>query len=204
MTTLLSWVCGIVLAAVGLSVVQRADAGAAPAPAPPTSAPESSSPPVKPASRPAQGNRMSVVGEATIDPATIRRVLAEHKSPAVDEAETIYELGRRYGIDPAFCLAFFIMESSAGTAGVATVTRSVGNIRVTPGYENYQGYRKYASWRDGIEDWYQLIARLYVGEWNLTTVEEIIPVYAPAEDNNDPARYIGTVRNLVNGWRAIK
>jgi hypothetical protein len=145
---------------------------------------------------------LAVVRAPSIDVATIRRVLQQYGSPAAGEAQTIYDLGEQYGLDPAICLAFFVVESAAGTKGMATETRSLGNIRATPGYVNHRGYRKYATWREGIEDWYRLIARLYVGEWGLTTVEAIVPVYAPAADNNDPARYAATVRRLVTEWRA--
>jgi hypothetical protein len=145
--------------------------------------------------------RLAVQGQPSIDLATVRRVLREYNSPALGDAEAFIELGQQYGIDPAICLAFFIVESGAGTKGVATETRSVGNIRATTGYVNHRGYRKYASWRDGIDDWYRLIARLYIDEWNLTTVEAIVPVYAPAQDGNDPHRYVDTVRSLVTRWR---
>jgi hypothetical protein len=137
----------------------------------------------------------------SVDAATIARVLAGYDSPAVGAAETMYALGVRYGIDPAFCLAFFIHESSAGTAGVARVTKSVGNIRTTPGYRDYQGYRHYDSWEQGIEDWYRLIKELYIEDWGLTTVDAIIPVYAPSSDGNNPAGYTATVKRLVDGWR---
>lgn len=137
----------------------------------------------------------------SVDVATIRKVLQSYNSPAVDAAEAMFKLGQEYGIDPAFCLAFFIHESSAGTKGVARVTKSVGNIRTTPGYQDYQGFRKYATWEEGIEDWYRLIRDLYMGEWNLMTVDQIIPVYAPASDGNNVDGYIATVKRLVASWR---
>jgi hypothetical protein len=147
---------------------------------------------------------LAVVRAPSVSIATIRRVLDEYDSPAVGDAEAIYELGVRYGVDPAVCLAFFIVESSAGTKGMATETRSLGNIRATPGYVDHKGYRKYATWREGAEDWYRLITRLYVGEWGLSTVEAIVPVYAPSTDGNDPAHYIRAVRRLVAEFRAAK
>ena len=98
-------------------------------------------------------------------------------------------------------LAQFIHESTAGTQGVARVTKSVGNIRVTPGYQDYQGFRKYDTWEQGIEDWYQLIRDLYIGEWGLTTVDQIIPVYAPTSDGNNVDNYVSTIKRLVSSWR---
>ncbi|HEY1017094.1 MAG TPA: glucosaminidase domain-containing protein [Herpetosiphonaceae bacterium] len=144
----------------------------------------------------------TVIGAPTISAAKIDAVLATYGSPATGTGQAMYDLGLKYGIDPAFCLAFFIHESTAGTRGVATVTKSVGNIRVTPGYDSYQGYRRYATWEAGIEDWYKLIRDLYIDGWKLTTVEQILPVYAPPADNNDTEAYIATVNHLISTWRA--
>jgi len=143
----------------------------------------------------------SVVGAPSIDVALIRRVLLRYNSPAADEAQALYDLGIARGIDPAYCLAFFIMESAAGTQGVARTTYSVGNIRALRGQPEFEGYRRYDTWRDGIADWYRLIDELYVHELGLTTLDAIVPVYAPSADSNDPAAYILTVKRLVAGWR---
>lgn len=144
-----------------------------------------------------------VLGPPSIDVATIRRELERYNSPAVDEAQAFYDLGVARGIDPAYCLAFFIIESSAGTAGVARTTYSIGNIKARPGEPSYQGYRRYRSWREGIEDWYRLIDELYVGQWGLTTIDAIVPIYAPGYDSNDPAAYARTVKLLVARWRGL-
>lgn len=142
-----------------------------------------------------------VVGPPSVDVALIRRVLQRYNSPAVDEAQAFYDLGVARGIDPAYCLAFFIIESSAGTQGVARTTYSVGNIRALSGQPSFEGYRRYENWREGIADWYRLIDELYVRELGLTTIDMIVPVYAPGEDSNDPQAYILTVKRLVAGWR---
>ncbi len=142
-----------------------------------------------------------VVGAPSVDVALIRRVLQRYNSPAIDEAQALYDLGVARGIDPAYCLAFFIVESAAGTQGVARTTYSVGNIRALSGQPSFEGYRQYTNWREGIADWYRLIDELYVHELGLTTVETIVPVYAPSEDRNDPDAYILTVKRLVAGWR---
>lgn len=152
----------------------------------------------------AVGESWDVRHTPSVDAATIRAVLQKYNSPAVGAADAMYTLGIEYGIDPAFCLAFFINESTAGTAGVARTTKSVGNIRTTPGYVDYQGYRKYDSWEQGIEDWYRLIRDLYIADWGLTTVDQIIPVYAPSSDGNNPDHYINTVKKLVTSWRAAR
>jgi hypothetical protein len=145
----------------------------------------------------------SVEGKPTITVAKIEAVLKQYNSPAAGAGQYMFDAGQKYGIDPAFALAFFIHESSAGTKGLATVTKSIGNIRQTAdsGFEGYQGFRKYPSWEAGIEDWYKLIRNLYINSWGLRTVEAIVPRYAPAADRNNPPAYINHVCTLVAGWR---
>src|SRR4029078_11301272 len=101
-------------------------------------------------------------GPPSVDGALIRRVLQSYNAPAQDEAQAFYDFGVARGIDPAWCLAFFIMESGAGTQGVATTTFFVGNIRALPGEPEFEGYRRYANWREGIADWYRLIDEVYI------------------------------------------
>jgi len=147
-------------------------------------------------------NSSRVLGQPSISPSKIDAVLKSYNSPATGVGQAMYDKGLQYGIDPAYALAFFVHESTAGTRGIATVTKSIGNIRYTSGYENYQGFRKYPTWEAGIEDWYKLIKELYVNGWKLSTVEAIVPVYAPAADSNNPAAYIKSVNDLVATWRA--
>lgn len=147
-------------------------------------------------------------GEPSITVAQIEAVLAEYNSPAQGHGQEIYDLGIKYGIDPAICLAFFIHESGAGSnpawAGRksdGTYTHNVGNIICTEGWRCYGRFRDYNNWSEGIEDWYKLIAELYIGEWRRNTVDDIIPKYAPAADNNDEGAYIQAVKDLVQRWQ---
>lgn len=151
----------------------------------------------------------ALLGSPTINPAKIDAVLQQYNSPASGSGQAIYDLGLRYGINPAYALAFFIHESSAGTQGVAAITKSIGNIRCTSGYECYQtggngSFRRYASWEAGAEDWYKLIKEQYIQKWNLKTLDQIIPVYAPSADRNNPATYIQQVASLVASWQSGK
>jgi hypothetical protein len=153
-------------------------------------------------------NESAVVGDPTVTPDVIDAVLAKYGSPAQGTGKVWYELGKRYRIDPAFALAFFIHESSAGTnpgwAGLKAgggSTHNVGNI-ICAGYATCYGrFRDYSSWHEGIEDWYKLISNEYVGGRGAVTLEQIIPIYAPSSDNNDVPNYIQTVIALVNDWR---
>ena len=149
-----------------------------------------------------QDTYYEVAGVPTIDVDSINQVLASYDSPAQGKGQALYDLGRQYGVDPVYALAFFLHESRFGTTGVAQVTLSLGNIRATPGYASYNGYRKYQTWEAGFEDWYKLIKMQYVAQWNLSTIDQIIPVYAPSSDNNDVTAYIQSIKQAVDAWRS--
>jgi hypothetical protein len=149
----------------------------------------------------------SVLGPPSISAQQIDRILAEWQSPATGTGAIWVERGIAYGIDPAYALAFFIHESGAGTApgwagrkpGGGT-THNIGNI-ICAGYKQCYGrFRDYASWEEGIADWYRLIAVEYVQGRGIHTVEDIVPIYAPAGENN-VSDYIETVNRLVAEWR---
>src|SRR5579884_1076744 len=101
----------------------------------------------------------SVLGKPTISAAFINQVLASYNSPAAGKGQALYDLGVKYGIDPAFALAFFQHESTFGTAGEARTTMSLGNLRCIPNRpcvdQDRGGYAQMKSWEDGFEIWYQ-------------------------------------------------
>jgi hypothetical protein len=185
------------------SLAENVQAATAPAPqADP--APADQPAPAPSGDRPAlapPGADHTIMAPPSVSAARIDEVLASYSSPATGQGAAFYDLGVQYGIDPAYALAFFIHESSAGTKGVARFTNSIGNIRTTPGYRDYEGYRAYDTWAQGIEDWYKLIKELYVEGWGKRTVAQIIPTYAPSADRNDPPSYIANVTNLVDSWQ---
>jgi hypothetical protein len=157
-------------------------------------------PPVVPATNNAAPYQIDTA--PTITAAGIDAVLQQYNSPAAGTGKAFYDLGVKYGINPAVALAFFVHESACGTKGVATVTKSVGNIRTTPGYRDYQGYRAYDTWDTGIEDFYKLIRDLYIDGWGLHTVAQVLPRYAPPADSNDTGAYISNVQNLMDSWHS--
>lgn len=132
----------------------------------------------------------------------INQVLNNYHSPAAGKGRVLYDDGVKYGIDPVYALAFFMQESSFGTQGVATVTHSLGNIRANAGDPQYHGYRMYSTWEAGFADWYKLMAHQYIAQWKLTTVDQIVPIYAPGSDNNDVTTYIANVKNAVDVWHS--
>src|SRR5207302_7792607 len=148
----------------------------------------------------------SVLGRSSLSASFINQVLAAYHSPAAGTGQALYDLSLRYGIADEYALAFFWHESSFGTTGVARVTRSLGNIRCSWGYPCIDGYRAYSTWEAGYEDWYKLIKDGYLtgqvsGKCPCVTVQQIIPVYAPASDHNDEGAYIAAVLSAVATWR---
>jgi len=142
-----------------------------------------------------------VRGTPTLSSDFVNHVLAAAHSPAQGTGQALYELSRQYGIDDAYALAFFAHESQFGTTGMAQLTHSFGNIRCSTGYQCINGYRAYSSWVASEQDWYQLIRTLYINTWHLTTVEQIVPVYAPMSDGNDVPGYIAEVLQAVAHWQ---
>lgn len=142
------------------------------------------------------GADQTVTGSPTISPKYIDKILSNAGSPAAGTGQWLYFFGLRYGIDPVYALAFFQKESSFGTRGVAVSTHSLGNIRSGP-----NSYQSYPSYIDGYEAWYSLIKHGYVEQRKLTTVGQIVPVYAPSVEN-DSDKYITDIENAVSNWRS--
>ncbi len=148
----------------------------------------------------------SVLGKPTISAAFINEVLASYNSPAAGKGQAMYDLGVKYGIDPVYALAFFMHESLFGTTGDARATLSLGNSRCIPTRpcidQNRGGYAKMYSWEDGFDQFYKLIRNLYVAQWGLVTVDQIIPTYAPNSDGNNEKEYIAALKHEIDTWRA--
>lgn len=144
---------------------------------------------------------------AQLSAAQLDAILAGYGSPAVGTGQAWIAEGARAGINPEIAVAFFVHESTAGTApGWAgwkpdgTNTHNVGNLICTPGWQCHGRFRDYPTWEAGIADWYRLIAVEYRDGRGHRTVDDVIPVYAPSFEN-DVNGYIGAVRALVAQWR---
>jgi len=141
-----------------------------------------------------------VQGGPSLSASFIDADLAHYQSPAVGLGATLYAESQASGIDDVYALAFFLHESSFGTAGVARQTRSLGNI-ICAGYPSCLGrFRSYSTWRAGAHDWYRLIRVEYIAR-GLTTLEQIVPVYAPSSEN-DVSAYIRAVSRAAAAWRS--
>jgi hypothetical protein len=148
------------------------------------------------------------IGPPTISLDTFAYFLKKNNSPAYPEAASMYQNCIKLSCDPAVALAFFNHESSMGTMGAAVANKSFGNIRCTAGWpcdnSGGGGFKIYSTWTEGLIDWAILLKDVYAAKFQLYTLEQIIPVYAPAEDHNQPVVYINTVKSLVDQYRAYR
>lgn len=151
----------------------------------------------------ASASTVLVGSQPTLSAAFIDRVLCQAASPACGTGNVLYDLGVKYGIDPAYALAFFQHESTFGKAGVARQTHSLGNIRCSAGWRCIAGFRAYANWEGGYEDWYRLI-RWYASDLHKRQLKDIVHTYAPAADHNNPDGYVRSVCDAVNAWRSVQ
>lgn len=162
--------------------------------------------PVSMMSSPSTGD--SVIGGPSLSAARINTILADAGSPAAGTGDDFYNDSAKYQIDDVWAIAFYQHESTFGTRGEARGSLSIGNLRcIYKGYEDLgpwcaDGYAHFPSWQAGIEAWYRLIRNVYINQWGYSTVEAIIPHYAPNSDHNDEAGYISSVEQSVASWRS--
>lgn len=134
---------------------------------------------------------------------TIDGVLCSNNSPSCGTGASLYLLGKQYGIDPAFALAFFRQESTYGLYGMAKVTLSLGNIQCVDGYECYKGFSKYTSWQQGYEAWYKLISGDMYVKSGKTTVDAIVGQYESGSSSSDIQAYVSSVESSVDKYRSM-
>ncbi len=154
--------------------------------------------------------QLPVLSVPRISQAKFADVLKVVGSPAYPHAVGLYAICAGQGVDPAVALAFFGHESTFGTAGLTRQfdLRNWGNVRTPedvalgkvlaiPGRGNFAQYQ---TWQAGLLDWCKRIKGPKYAGAGLTTVETIVPKYAPSSDGNAPVNYVRAVRGLVTAW----
>ncbi|GBD21717.1 N-acetylmuramoyl-L-alanine amidase A [bacterium HR28] len=155
---------------------------------------------------------MRVVGVSPrISKGRFRSLLVSFGSPAAVEAEQGYDAIVSEGVDPLFLLAIFWHESRFGTLGIVAEygTKNPGNTRssstgVGEPVETEKGrFIRYPSWTEGFRDAaHRLVDPRYpYARAGAVTVEEIIPIWAPRSDGNDPAAYIASVLAFMQRYQ---
>lgn len=141
------------------------------------------------------------------------QVLRDAGSPAAGAAQAMYAAIQAQGVDPAFLLGCFWEESHYATDPASVVVRyqnfNMGNCRTSrigvtaTVTDTKKGvYVRYPDWPTGAKDAaFRLVDKAYnYARAGATTIGEIIEIWAPEKDQNDPAGYTQTVVNLMNEW----
>jgi hypothetical protein len=98
-------------------------------------------------------------------------------------------------------LAMLHVESKYGTAFNRNKAENKNPLNLRP--PNGNGYMAYPLWVDGVDAWRERITSPdYKGGIYAQTVslEDLIHVYAPGDDDNDEAAYAATIRTLFLTW----
>lgn len=188
-----------------------------PAGATPTSAPRRAAPPTPARHEPARRTvalaaqaqpirlprssdvALPVDSPPSVSPALIDATLAREGSPLAGLGAYICAEGRHWHVDPVFLLAFVTYFDAAHPLAVSL--HNVGHIRAGGTEPAVDGYRAFATWRQGIGAWYGLIHKLYVNRWHLRTLDEILPIYAPGAGRLDVEAEVNALRDTVAAWR---
>ena len=148
----------------------------------------------------------SLRGPATLSQTIFTLALEHRTSPAVDEAELIYETCERWGVDPGPVLGVFLRESTMGTNpgwyGFARDNRNWGNLRASPENMGNDGrFASYATWTAAVNAlcWTWVRGGLYLPRTD--TVSKMAAVWAPAADGNDPVAYAAFVNDWCERWQ---
>ena len=144
--------------------------------------------------------QLTISGAPTITPEKINEVLKEYNSPAAGMGQYIYDEGIKHGINPAMALAFYVVESSCGTSGLAVKNKSWGNMR---GHGPH-GYRPYNSIQESLDDWYRLMGDVYPHKFHADKLKSVIALYSPNSDGNNEASYVRSVGQMVRKWNTEK
>lgn len=142
------------------------------------------------------------IDRQAISAATFAAVLTDHQSPLAPFADAIYEWIDSLDIAADVWLAQAAKESSFMTTGLSRTNCNPLNIRQRGDYPGRGGFADYrgAPWLGAL--WSLCHLKLMYGQVGLTTLEQIVPIFAPAGDgDNNPAQYIAVVRQTVAAIR---
>lgn len=136
------------------------------------------------------------------------------------EMRFVYSVCQRFEVDAALVAAMWKQESFDDDPTTPEVKAVIGggelqrksrnplNITEPKGstrdkvFHNGRYWRQWESWQLGLVDSVVHLKQRY-GAHGLLTVEDIIPVWAPASDGNTPAVYISNVLKRMDEMKAI-
>lgn len=149
----------------------------------------------------------SLNGGPSLTAGQVDAILESFNSPAKGTGRYFYEHSKRTGIDNAFVLAMFGLESTYGTnerwvgkKGNGT-SHNVGNIRCHSNLPCYNGFVDYENWNEGIGASFDLLVS-YREVRGHQDIFEALLVWAPPSEN-DVDLYRDYVTRMVTSWRSV-
>jgi hypothetical protein len=142
--------------------------------------------------------------------AMILRSLSRNDAPlSAEEGKRFYDLCTWLDIDAAAVLGMWSIEGGLpyGSSALQQATRNPLNLRSTaddwrPKVAHRGGFfQQFESFQLGLFAGVLHLKNVY-GAFGRTTLEDMLPIFAPASDGNDPARYIARVRSVMAYIRA--
>ena len=124
--------------------------------------------------------------EASITIEEIKRQMNTFKSKM--NAQRLYDIAIKHSIDPRFVVAVCRHESAFATKGEGLKNNNPGNLKISD-----KEFARYATLEQGVEALCEKLSESYILKGR-HTAESIIPIYAPASDNNDTFAYIESIR----------
>lgn len=141
------------------------------------------------------------IGDTTVE--VYRAELGGCGSPMAAEADAIWEAARPHS---ALCLAMSFHEQKHATWPHTPIPRHFHNpLSLSGGWDhnaNAHAWKQFRSWADGVRAWRENVTNPNGPYKGTRTLEELIHVYAPAEDNNDEAQYVAVLRDQLQRYQA--
>lgn len=130
-----------------------------------------------------------------IPESTFRAELDAVGSPMAREVEPILQAA---GEHSALMTAMCIEESRLATAFNRNVPTNRNPLNLRP--RGGTGYLKFASYTDCIKEWVSRITDPNYAYAGTITVQDLVAVYAPASDSNDPEAYAANILARFVRW----
>lgn len=139
-----------------------------------------------------------------IDEDSFVGILRKNGSPSAPFASFVYEEIVQNGIDPCFLLAIFAHENDYGNTGLCREysLKNPGDVRTSvtglgTSVQTPKGtFQSFPSWLAG---WRDLAQRFHLPPYSDTdyTIVEILELFAPSSDGNDPLAYAEEVAKYI-------
>ncbi|RJO63697.1 MAG: N-acetylmuramoyl-L-alanine amidase [Myxococcales bacterium] len=131
-----------------------------------------------------------------------QRAIAAVNGPAGLQSPAAYDAALPH---TALCLAMLRVESQYGTAFFRNRPQNRNPLNLRP--PDGDGYLAFASWVAGVHAWRnRLTSATYKGGIYARTVtlDDLVAVYAPKSDDNDPVAYADMIRDLWRSWGVLE